>query len=577
MSTNDPGAADGVVPPVDRSPRYDPAWPEAVDVFDTTLRDGSQFEGISLTVEDKLRVARALDELGVHWIEGGYPGANPKDEEFFRRAVSELSLEHATLVAFGSTRKPLGRSDDDPTLRTLVNAGVSTACIVGKSWDYHVLEALRTTLDEGVAMVGESVAFLRDAGLRVFFDAEHFFDGYKRNPEFALRVLEAAAVNGASVLVLCDTNGGSLPHEVEPAVRDVVRHFGGLQIGIHTQNDTGCATPNALAAVIAGATQVQVTMNGYGERTGNCDLTQLIPNLTLKMGIRTLPPGGLERLTQVSQHIAELVNLPHYGGAPYVGQSAFAHKAGLHTSALARRPDSYEHVDPAWVGNGTRFLVSDLSGRATMEFKAKEMGLELTAPQLGQVLDQLKVLESSGYFFETADASLELLMRRCTGWRPDFFELESFRVSVEHRAGVSGSIVENPLGHAEGIETECTVKVRVNGDRIIATGEGNGPVNALDAAFRAAVADRFPALERMSLTDYKVRVLDTGTGTGAVVRVLIDSTNGQRNWTTMGVSENIIEASWQALVDSVVYGLLHDPPAERGMTTGRGRRRAARA
>ncbi len=562
MSSSDPtgaagpGATDGGMPPVDRSPRFDPAWPAAVDIFDTTLRDGAQFEGISLTVEDKLAVARALDDLGVHWIEGGYPGANPKDEEFFRRARTELDLANAQLVAFGSTRKPLGRSDDDPTLRTLVEAGVSTACIVGKSWDYHVIEALRTTLDEGVAMVGESVAFLRASGLRVFFDAEHFFDGYKRNPEFTLRVLEAAAVNGADTLVLCDTNGGSLPHEVEPIVREVVRHFGGIQIGIHTQNDTGCAVPNAIAAVIGGATQVQVTMNGYGERTGNCDLVQLVPNLTLKMGIRTLPDGHMERLTEVSRRVAELVNLPHQNQLPYVGQSAFAHKAGLHTSAIARRPDSYEHVDPGAVGNGTRFLVSDLSGRATIEFKAKEWGIELDGKQLGVVLEQLKQLESAGYHFETADASLELLMRRATGWRPEYFELESFRVTVEHRPGVSADLVENPLGHAHGIETECTIKMRVDGERMIATGEGNGPVNALDAAFRAAVGDRYPQLRKISLTDYKVRVLNTEGGTGAVVRVLIESSNGERKWTTMGVSENIIEASWQALMDAVNYGLL---------------------
>ena len=546
-----------VMPPVDRSPRRDPSWPESVEIFDTTLRDGSQFEGINLTVEDKLRVARALDELGVHWIEGGYPGANPKDEEFFRRAAKELNLQNATMVAFGSTRRPLGRSDDDPTLRTLVQAGVSTACIVGKGWDYHVLEALRTTLDEGVAMVGESVQFLKAGGLRVFFDCEHFFDGYKRNPEFTLRVLEAAAVNGADCLVLCDTNGGALPHEVEPIVAEVVRHFSGVQIGIHTQNDTGCAVPNAIAAVISGATQVQVTMNGYGERTGNCDLTQMVPNLTLKMGIRTLPPGRIDRLTEISRTVAELVNLAHQNGAPYVGQSAFAHKAGLHTSALARRPDSYEHIDPSLVGNGTRFLVGDLSGRATMEHKAKELGLELDAKELGAVLDQLKVLENSGYFFETADASLELLMRRATGWRPDYFELESFRVTVEHRPGARGDLVENPLGHAEGIETECTIKLRVNGERILATGEGNGPVNALDAALRAAIAGRYPQLVGVSLADYKVRVLSRGSGTGAVVRVLIDSTNGHRTWTTMGVSENIIEASWQALVDSITYALLH--------------------
>jgi 2-isopropylmalate synthase len=549
-------ATESAMPPVDRSPRYDPSWPAAVDVFDTTLRDGAQFEGISLTVEDKLAVAEALDELGVHWIEGGYPGANPKDEEFFRRAATELDLRNAQLVAFGSTRKPLGRSDDDPTLRTLVEAGVSTACIVGKGWDYHVLEALRTTLDEGVAMVAESVAFLKAQGLRVFFDCEHFFDGYKRNPEFTLRVLEAAATNGADCLVLCDTNGGSLPHEVEPIVRDVVKHFGGLQVGIHTQNDTGCAVPNALAAVIGGATQVQVTMNGYGERTGNCDLVQLVPNLTLKMGIRTLPEGHLSRLTEISRRVAELVNLPHPNQLPYVGQSAFAHKAGLHTSAIARRPDSYEHVDPAEVGNGTRFLVSDLSGRATIEFKAKEWGIELDGKQLGTVLDQLKQLESAGYHFETADASLELLMRRATGWRPEAFELESFRVSVEHRPGVTSDLVENPLGHATGIETECTIKLRVGGERLIATGEGNGPVNALDAAFRAAVGDRFPVLQRLGLSDYKVRVLNTEGGTGAVVRVLIESTDGVRKWTTMGVSENIIEASWQALLDAVHYALL---------------------
>jgi len=553
-------AADGM-PPVDRGPRYDPSWPARVDVFDTTLRDGAQFEGIALTVEDKLAVARALDELGVHYIEGGYPGANPKDEEFFRRARNELDLTTSTLVAFGSTRKPLGRSDDDPTLRTLVESGVSTACIVGKSWDYHVLEALRTTLEEGVAMVGESVAFLRSAGLRVFFDAEHFFDGYKRNPEFTLRVLEAAAVNGAETLVLCDTNGGTLPHEVEPIVRAVVAHFGGVQIGIHTQNDTGCAVPNAIAAVIAGATQVQVTMNGYGERTGNCDLVQLVPNLTLKMGIDTLAPDRMVRLTDVSRRIAELVNLPHQNQLPYVGQSAFAHKAGLHTSAIARRPDSYEHVDPALVGNGTRFLVSDLSGRATIEFKAKDWGIDLDGRQLGEVLDQLKQLESSGYHFETADASLELLMRRATGWRPEFFELESFRVNVEHRPGAADIVAENPMGHAHGIETECTVKVGLptadgRTERRIATGEGNGPVNALDAAFRAAVGDRYPALGRLALVDYKVRVLNTEGGTGAVVRVLIESTDGDQRWTTMGVSENIIEASWQALSDAVNYLLL---------------------
>ncbi len=522
----------------------DPAWPESVEIFDTTLRDGVQFEGISVTVDDKLRICEQLDRLGVHWIEGGYPGANPRDEEFFRRAAKELDLSTSTLVAFGSTRRPRGKVDQDDTLRTLVEAGTSTVCIVGKSWDYHVTEALRTDLDEGVAMVGDSVRFLSDNGLRVFFDAEHFFDGYKRNPEYALRVLEAAVVSGVDTLVLCDTNGGSLPHEVEGIVADVVSQFGGdVTVGMHTQNDTGCATANAIAGVIAGATHVQGTINGYGERTGNCDLTQLVPNLTLKMGIATLPADRIERLTAVSHHVAELVNLPLMHQQPYVGTSAFAHKAGLHTSAIARRPDSYEHVDPASVGNGTRFLVSDLSGRATVELKAREFGVELDGEQTGRVVEALKELEHRGYHFEVADGSLELLLRDATGWQQAFFELESFRVIVDHQAG-------------GGVDTEATVKVTVDGERVIATGEGNGPVNALDAALRSAIGSAYPELEGLHLTDFKVRVIDTGAGTGAVTRVLIDTSDADETWTTIGVSENIIEASWQALLDSVVYGLL---------------------
>jgi 2-isopropylmalate synthase len=524
-------------------PVRDPSWPAAVEIFDTTLRDGVQFEGISVTVDDKLRIAEQLDRLGVHWIEGGYPGANPRDAEFFRRAATELDLTTSTLVAFGSTRRAKGRVDEDPTLRNLVEAGTSTVCIVGKSWDYHVTEALRTTLDEGVAMVQDSVEFLAAAGLRVFFDAEHFFDGYKRNPEFALRVLEGAVVAGVDTLVLCDTNGGSLPHEVERIVADVVRHFDGVTIGMHTQNDTGCATANAIAGVVAGATHVQGTINGYGERTGNCDLTQLVPNLTLKMGIATLPEGRMEQLTSVSHHVAELVNLPLLPQLPYVGQSAFAHKAGLHTSAIARQPDSYEHVDPSAVGNGTRFLVSDLSGRATIELKAKELGVELDGAQVGAVVEELKELEHKGYHFEVADGSLELLMRHAGGWEQQFFELESFRVIVDHQAGGA-------------VNTEATIKVRVGGDRIIATGEGNGPVNALDAALRAAIGGAYPELDDIHLVDFKVRVLDTGAGTGAITRVLLDSADAEDTWSTIGVSENVIEASWQALLDSLVYGLL---------------------
>jgi len=409
MSTSDPADAStepGSSAPLVREGERDPAWPERVEIFDTTLRDGVQFEGISVSPDDTPKVARQLDALGIGWIEGGWPGSNPKDEEFFTRAATELRFQHATLVAFGSTRRPRGRVDDDQTLAALVAAGTSTVCIVGKSWDYHVTEALRQPLSEGVAMVGDSVEFLKGEGLRVFFDAEHFFDGYKRNPEFALQVLEAAAVNGADCLVLCDTNGGSLPHEVETIVREVVGHFDGIQVGMHTQNDTGCAVANAVAGVVAGATHVQGTVNGYGERTGNCDNTVLVPNLTLKMGIETVPRECLSRFTSVAHHVAELVNMPPQNQQPYVGASAFAHKAGLHTSAIARRPDSYEHVDPAAVGNSTRFLLGDLSGRASVELKAAELGIEIDKAAMADVVDELKRLEHAGYHFEVADASV---------------------------------------------------------------------------------------------------------------------------------------------------------------------------
>ncbi len=529
----------------------------SVEIFDTTLRDGAQFEGISLSVDDKLRVAEQLDRLGVHWIEGGYPLSNPKDEEFFRRAPKDLKLGTSTLVAFGSTRKPLGRSDEDPTLRALIEAGTSTVCIVGKSSAFHVTEALGTTLEEGVAMAGESVAFLKAAGLRVFFDAEHFFDGYKANPEFTLRVLEAAATNGADCLVLCDTNGGSLPHEVQRIVTEVASYFEDTQLGIHTQNDSGCAVANSVAAVVGGATQVQGTVNGYGERTGNANLMTVIPDLTLKMGIATLPEGRIELLTSVSRHVAELVNLPPHPADPYVGSSAFAHKGGLHTSALGKVGGaSYEHIDPADVGNHTRVLVSDLGGRAGMSMKAEELGVELDGRAAAELSERLKVLEAEGFVFEAADASLELLMRQAAGWTQDFFSIESYRVSSYHR---EGAVAVGALD----LSTEATVKVWIgsgdDAERIAAVGEGNGPVNALDAALRAALTERFGVIAGIHLIDFKVRILDTSASTDAVTRVLIDSTDGERTWTTIGVSANIIEASWMALIDSFVYGLLHAP------------------
>ena len=517
---------------------------QVIDIFDTTLRDGAQFEGISLSVDDKLRIAEQLDWLGVAFVEGGYPQANPKDEEFFRRARTELRFETAELVAFGSTRKPLGKVDVDPTLKALVEAGAPIACIVGKSWDFHVTEALQTTLDEGVAMVADSVQFLKAEGLRVFFDSEHFFDGYKANPEYALRVLEAAATNGAEVLVLCDTNGGSLPHEVQRIVGEVHSYFGADQkLGIHTQNDTGCAVANSVAAVVAGATQLQGTVNGYGERTGNANLMTCVPNLELKMGLRCLPEGRLERLTTVSRLVAELVNLPPHDADPYVGQSAFAHKGGLHTSALGKAGGAtYEHVDPGVVGNHTRVLVSDLGGRAGMAMKAKEFGVDLDDRAAAALSKSVAELESQGFVFEAADASLELLMRRATGWEQSWFSIEGYRVTTYHRD--------------TGVETEATVKILVGDDRRIAVGEGNGPVNALDAAFRSALNGSFPVLEQVHLTDYKVRILDDNADTSAVTRVLIESSNGTDIWTTVGVSTNIIEASWMALVDSLVFGLL---------------------
>jgi len=530
-----------------------PELPEAVDIFDTILRDGSQQEGLSLTVDDKLRVAEQLDHLGVTYIEGGWPGANPKDIEFFARAKKELTLGTATLVAFGSTRRAGVRPEHDAVLANLIDAGAPVACIVAKSWDRHVAEALRTSLDEAVAMVADSVRYLREHDLRVFLDAEHFFDGYRGNPDFALSVLAAAEEAGADALVLCDTNGGSLPDDVGQAVADV-RARTSAQLGIHCHNDAGCAVANSLVAVQAGATQVQGCINGYGERAGNTDLSAAIPNLSLKLKIRTIPADRLERLTPVAHHIAELVNIAPDPQQPYVGNSVFAHKGGLHASAVARSADLYEHVEPNLVGNGTRVVVSEMAGRSTLAMKADELGLELDGEVIGRVLDELKRLEHEGYHFEVADGSLELLLRRATGWVSDYFTVESFRVITDHGQRAD---LDADGAATTAVMTEATVKVHVGPERIVAVAEGNGPVNALDGALRGAIGAKFPALDHIHLTDYRVRVLDTGRGTGAVTRVLVDTTDGQRTWTTIGVSENIIEASWQALYDSIVFGLLH--------------------
>jgi 2-isopropylmalate synthase len=518
--------------------------PDAVDIYDTTLRDGSQQEGLSLTVDDKLRVAEQLDHLGVQYIEGGWPGANPKDEAFFQRAAAgELHLETATLVAFGSTRKAGGRAETDPVLAGLLGAGTGVVCLVAKSAEWHVTETLRTTLTEAVDMVADSVGYLVSQGRRVFLDAEHFFDGYRTNPRFSTDVLRAAAAAGAEVLVLCDTNGGSLPFDVERVVGEV-RDLLGSQLGCHFHNDSGCAVANSLVAVRMGVTQVQGCVNGYGERTGNADLTAAVPNLTLKMGVRTIAAERLGRLTAVSHHIAEVVNIAPDPHQPFVGVSAFAHKAGLHTSAIARWRQAYEHVKPEQVGNGTRYVVSEMAGRSTVALKAEQLGLGLDDAVLADIVEQLKELEHRGFHFEVADGSLELLMRAATGWKQPFFSLESHRVITELRE--DGAFM-----------TEATVKVIVGDDRVLATAEGNGPVNALDAALRKAIGPVYPGLAHVHLTDFKVRVLDTNHGTAAVTRVLIDTTDGDRTWTTIGVSENVIEASWSALEDSIVFGLLH--------------------
>ena len=513
-----------------------------LEIYDTTLRDGSQQEGISLTVSDKLRVASLLDELGVGYVEGGWPGANPKDNEFFKRAKSELSMSNATLTAFGSTRRPRGTVEGDPQLHALLESETEVICIVGKAWDYHIIEALRADLDEGVAMVAESVAYLKRHDRRVFFDAEHFFDGCAANPEFSLAVLRAAFEAGAERLVLCDTNGGRLPSDIIKTIRLVQAEFADAQLGVHFHNDVGCAVASSLTAVDLGVRQVQGCINGYGERTGNADLSTVIPDLVLKMGVPVLDDERLQRLSPIAHHIAEVVNIGLNPHSPYVGTSAFTHKAGLHTSALARRPDAYEHQDPTKVGNHTRMVVSELSGKATILSKATELGIKLSDDQVVYMLDEIKRMEHEGYHFEAADGSFELMLRGAAGWTHDFFELESFRVFTERRG-------------SKAIVAEATVKLVINGERMVTTGEGNGPVNALDAALRDALRVHYPQVSDLRLTNYRVRVLDSTESTGATVRVFLETSDGVDAWGSIGVHPNVIEASWEALVDGIVLGL----------------------
>lgn len=507
----------------------------AVTLYDTTLRDGSQRAGISFSSQDKVRIAHRLDDLGIPYIEGGWPGSNPKDEEFFR-LLKEQPLRHARAVAFSSTCRAGNAAADDPTLAALLAADTPAVAIFGKSWDYHVTHALGTTLEENLRMIRESVAYLKRHGREVIYDAEHLFDGFKRNPDYAMATLEAAVAGGADWLTLCDTNGGTLPGEVAEIVRQVVARFPNTRLGIHAHDDSGLGVAVTLAAVEAGATMVQGTINGYGERCGNANLCAIIPNLELKMGLPCLPPGKLAELGPTSHLVSEVANLPPWDAQPYVGRNAFAHKAGVHVSALLKDPAMYEHLPPEVVGNDRRVLVSDLGGRSNL---LHTFGEQLSPSEAAALIKQVKERENQGYAYEGAEASLALLNHK--GEAP--FEVLGLKLMVTGAAG----------GPAE---SEVAIKLRV-GEQIVHTAaEGNGPVHALDCALRKALTEVFPAVARVELLDYKVRVLEGTQGTGAVVRVLIESGDGEERWSTVGASSNILEASWQALTDSLAYFLL---------------------
>ena len=519
-----------------------------IKLYDTTLRDGTQGEGVAFSMEDKVRIAQRLDALGIHYIEGGWPGSNPKDLRFFKR-VQGAVFKTAKISAFGATRRPGVRPQEDPNLQALVEAGPPVVTIFGKSWDFHVTAALGTTLEENIAMIGDSIAYLLKHFEEVIYDAEHFFDGFKRNREYALATLRAAEAAGAHCLVLCDTNGGCVPHEITAIlaeVKKVVRPESPL--GIHVHNDTECAVANTLAAVSAGVNHVQGTINGYGERCGNANLVSIIPNLMLKLGLDSIPRENLRDLRDVSRFVSELANRKPWSAQPYVGDSAFAHKGGIHVSAVLKHPDTYEHVDPETVGNHRRVLVSELAGQANILWKAREYGIDLdkNTPDARRILEMLKRMEDEGFQFEGAEASFELLMERALGNHRPYFELQGFRVIVEEQGSGTEPVAE------------ATVKLRVKGIEEHTAASGNGPVNALDHALRKALEDFYPNLRQMSLLDYKVRILDESKATAAKTRVLITSGDGDETWGTVGVADNIIEASWQALVDSVEYKLRRD-------------------
>jgi 2-isopropylmalate synthase len=516
-------------------------------LYDTTLRDGTQGEHVNLSAEDKLRIARKLDEFGIHYIEGGWPGSNPKDARFFEMA-RDTSFRTARLAAFGSTRRPQTRTEADENIKALLKTEVETLTVFGKSWDLHASQILGVPLDENLAMIEDTLGYLKKQGREVIYDAEHFFDGYKCNSTYALKTLKAAMNAGADIIVLCDTNGGTMPDEIQRIIKEVLPYIT-VSVGIHTHNDCGLALPNSLVAVRSGATMVQGTINGYGERCGNVDLISVIGNLKLKMGYQCIATEGLQHLTELSRFVSEVANVPPLNQRPFVGKSAFAHKGGVHVSAIQKNPAAYEHMDPKQVGNRRRVLVSDLSGKSNIEYKAREMDIRLggNGYDSQRIVDEIKNLEDQGYQFDAAEGSLELLIKKVTGQFEDPFTLESFRVTIE----------KNRL---RPCNSQATIKIAVGDDEEITAAEGDGPVNALDNALRRALTKFFPHIGEMRLVDFKVRVIDGSDGTAAKVRVQIESRDAREIWSTIGVSEDIIEASWQALVDSVQYKLSKELP-----------------
>jgi 2-isopropylmalate synthase len=517
---------------------------DSFHIYDTTLRDGAQQEGLNLSVHDKLTIARHLDDLGVGFIEGGWPGANPKDTEFFALAKKELKLKNATFVAFGATRRPNVKAADDALLGALRDSGAPVVTLVAKAFDRHVDLALKTSLDENLEMIRDSITHLRQEGQRVFLDAEHFFDGYRNNRAYALEVVRVAAESGADVIALCDTNGGMLPDELSQVVHDVLQ-ASSARLGIHCHNDTGCAIANSMAAIEAGVTHVQGTLNGYGERTGNADLVSIIANLELKKDKAVLPANALREAFRISHAVAEVTNVSPSARQPYVGVSAFAHKAGLHASAIKVDPNLYQHEDPASVGNDMRMLVSEMAGRASIELKSQELGVDLGGDRdlIGRVVERVKEMESRGFTFEAADASFELLLHEeLAGKRPTFFTIDHWLTTTERS---EGSIV-----------TKAEVTVTAQGKEITCSGSGNGPVNAFDRALRDGLNALYPELAVLELTDYKVRILEGRLGTGAITRVLVETSDGKGEWSTVGVHENVIAASAMALEDALTFGLL---------------------